>query len=134
MAFTEDDRVDIRLYMGASALFVQNWPALENAITSMQSVADGGQRPNSSSENLIRSLIVELKDIDQKRKDLRGLHMVSRADEANIDGPRGMLALAMEGRPLVHRLARTLGMRAPLVDVFSSAPPFPSDGYSARIP
>lgn len=57
MSFQETDRVWIRHFLGYSALFLQADPRLENAITSIQAVAENGQRPDASSENFVKGLL-----------------------------------------------------------------------------
>lgn len=57
MAFSETDRTWIRRYVGYGAIFIQAEPRLENAITATQSVADGGARPDASTENNIKGLV-----------------------------------------------------------------------------
>ena len=57
MAYTETDRTWIRHFGGWGAIFGQADPRLEVAISATQSLADGGTRPDSSGENLIKALI-----------------------------------------------------------------------------
>lgn len=57
MAISESDRVFIRKYVGFSSLFTQRDPRLESAIRSIQSLADGGSQPDSSSENEMKALL-----------------------------------------------------------------------------
>jgi hypothetical protein len=57
MSYSELDRSWIRRYIGYGSIFVQSEPRLENAIQATQSVADGGTRPDSSTENYIKGLI-----------------------------------------------------------------------------
>lgn len=57
MAYVESDRVWIRRYVGYGAIFQQAEPRLENAVTATQSAADGGSRPDSSTENNILGLV-----------------------------------------------------------------------------
>lgn len=57
MAFSETDRTWIRRYCGYPAIWVQAEPRLENAITAIQSEADGGGRPDASTENYVKGLV-----------------------------------------------------------------------------
>jgi hypothetical protein len=123
MAFVEADRVQIRLYVGASAIFASLWPALENAISASQSVADGGSRPDSSTETLVKSILTTLQQIDAARVNLLTKFHAVKVDELTVDAVRGTAALRQEGRILVGRLCSTLGMRGPVHDVYSSSPP-----------
>jgi hypothetical protein len=133
MAWTEADRVQIRQYTGASALFVQSWPALENAITSIQSQADGGQRPDNSTETLIRGYLTSLAAIDVQLQQDSQLLMVSHADEADVDYLRKQAGLQKLGRMWVHRLCRALAFQGPLVDVFSGGSTVPPSEFAPRI-
>ncbi len=123
MAFVETDRVQIRLYVGASAIFASLWPALENAISASQSVADGGTRVDSSTETLVKGIIASLQQIDAARLNLITKFHAVKIDELTVDAVRGTAMLRSEGRVLVGRLCSTLGMRGPLHDVYSSSPP-----------
>ena len=55
--YSETDRTYIRRYVGYGAIFLQAEPRLENAIQATMSQADGGGRPDSSTENYIKGLI-----------------------------------------------------------------------------
>jgi hypothetical protein len=55
--YSEQDKTYIRHYVGWSATFLQAEPRLENAIQSTQSLADGGVRPDSNTENYIKGII-----------------------------------------------------------------------------
>lgn len=138
MAFVEADRVAIRHFMGAGQLFLQAYPLLESAITNIQSVADGGTRPDSSAETAVLALVSDLQLVETNLKNLWNKMLASVVDEVKIDPARGMAALRMEGRRLAFSLARHLGFDTVLADVFSSQTPqippvFPGpDMYSSR--
>lgn len=55
--YSETDRTYIRRYVGYGAIFLQAEPRLENAIQATMSQADGGARPDASSENYIKGLV-----------------------------------------------------------------------------
>jgi len=150
MAYSEQDKSLIRYYVGWSATFLQAEPRLENAITSTQSAADGGARPDSNTENVIKGLIygtaaqtgsgnlvapgptaqntpfvmpatLGLLAIDQQMSTLWAVALVTSADrsEQQLDVPRAIALLRMEGRRLCYRLARALGLKSVRADVFS---------------
>lgn len=125
--FTESDRVSIRNYLGFGALWLQADPRLENAITTVQSVADGGTRPDSSTETAIKAVITDLQTIDARLKDLWIQMQAGAVDEVKVNPARGAALLRSEGRRLVHRLARHLDTY-PRSDIYSSATPDPG-GY-----
>lgn len=122
MAFIESDRVQIRIYMGYSALWLQLDPRLESAITNVQAIVDGGTRPDNSTELAIKSVITKLQLIDSQI-DLLAQHQgATRADQdVSIDDARELSRLRSVGRQYVHRLSRFFDS-APRADVFSQAP------------
>ena len=150
MAYSETDRSWIRRYVGYGAIFLQAEPRLENAILATQSVADGGARPDSSTENNIKGLIYGFAAITTGTNGvtpgatsttgttfntpaIRGLLQIEaqiafmdvqqgalQADEAKVDPARETKRLRAEGRRLCHQLARMLGMRGVRADVFSA--------------
>lgn len=122
MAFSEADRVKIRIYLGFGSLYLQVDPRLENAITAIQSTADGGTRPTSDAEMAAKATIVELVDIDARIKALREQQAATElVGEMRLDAAREAQRLRQEGRTLVHRLARMLDT-FPRADAFGPAP------------
>lgn len=148
MSFSEVDRVWIRHFGGWGAVFSQADPRLEGSVTGIQSVADGGSRPDSSSENYVKSCIYGsaanagtsgvtigsaaqnvvfatpavrgLIQIEQQIAALDILNGAAEVDEVKVDSAREMIRQRMEGRRLVYAMCRMLGMKGPRVDVFSS--------------
>lgn len=148
MAVSEVDRTWIRHFGGFGGIFGQADPRLEGAITAIQSVADGGSRPDSSGENYVKALLygsaagtgtagVTISGAAQNTTfatpAVRGLIQIesqiaqldtflgtTEADEVKLDSAREMIRLRMEGRRLVYSMCRMLGMTGPRVDVFSS--------------
>jgi hypothetical protein len=55
--FSETDRVYMRRFLGTGSTFLTAWPLLESAMTAVQSVSDGGARPDSSTENEIKGIL-----------------------------------------------------------------------------
>lgn len=120
--FTELDRVKIRTYLGFGSLYLQLDPRLENAITALQSVADGGTRPTNDAETMAKSLVTSLEAVDAAITGLRDQQGATElVGELTLDATREMLRLRSEGRMLVHRLARMLDT-FPRSDVFGPAP------------
>lgn len=151
MAYSEQDRAYVRHFVGYGAIFLQAEPRLENAITATQSVADGGGRPDSTTENFVKGVIYGttalpgvavtpgptaqniqfaappsqgLLTIEQLLSNLWPIAFAINADngEARIDTFRAMVQLRGEGRRLAHSLARMLGMRGVRADMFAPAP------------
>lgn len=120
MAFTEADRVNIRHLLGFASVFMQADPRLENSVTACQSVADGGARPDNSTETYIKATVTSALSVETKLAALWDEAEVLAGDEARIDPARGAALLRSEGRRLVHGIARMLGMRGPRADIFSA--------------
>jgi hypothetical protein len=145
--YSEQDRVQIRRFLGFGAIFKQADPRVENAITSTQSEADGGSQPDSSSENEIKGLIYGttgttgtavtpggtaqnvafsqpalpgLLTIEQQLAGMWGFTFAAgKQDDATVDTYRAMIQLRSEGRRMVRALARHLGMKGPRIDMFA---------------
>lgn len=120
MAWTEADRVKIRSALGAGAVYLQQFPRLEAVITAVQSVADGGSRPDNSTETAIRANLANIDTLNQRLSALWGQAQVGDAKGVSLDAARGAAMLRMEGRRQVHLIAAALSIR-PLRDVFSSS-------------
>lgn len=118
MAFTEADRVKIRKYLGYAQIFIGSDPSLENAITSCQSIAEGGSRPDGTAETEIKSYLAELALLEQALKDHRGCLDSAQVGNIRTDAVRAMAALRGEGRRYVGYLADAVDT-TPRRDVFS---------------
>jgi len=119
MAWTESDRATVRHYLGFPALFHQAEPRLENALTSIQSEADGGTRPDNSTELQIRGWLAQLARIEARLEEVWDEAEALKVDELGIDPMRALALLRSEGRRIVGGIARALGTR-PRYDVFSA--------------
>ena len=117
--FTEVDRVQIRQYLGYSGLWLQLDPRLESAISNIQSVADGGTRPTSDTENLVRSYVDKLQDIDDSLDGLDDYQATEEADGNKFDVVKEDNRLRRKGRMYVHRLAKALDTK-PRADIYAS--------------
>ena len=128
MAFSQANRVSIRKYLGAGSVFGQLFPKLENAITAVQSTADGGSQPDNSTELSVLSILTKLETIETK---IEGLYCQVQVVEANnkeivLNTAQGMYLLKSEGRRMIGVLSRTLAC-APLYDYFSGQQPSAED-------
>jgi hypothetical protein len=124
MSWTEADRALLRHYMGFGAIFLQADPRLEAALTAVQSAADGGTRPDDSTERLIRGWLAGLARIERRLQELWTEAEALKVDDLGVDPYRGLALVRSEGRRIVGNIARALGT-APRHDVFSSMPPNP---------
>lgn len=135
--FQESDRVYLRHYLGYSGIWIQAEPRLENAIQAVQSISDGGSRPDSSTETYIKALIYGaaaqagppaipavrgLLQIEFQISQMDTLFAATKADEVQVDAYRETARLRSEGRRLCAGIAGQLGMRGVRVDMFSAAP------------
>jgi hypothetical protein len=157
--YSETDRTWIRHFGGWGAIYQQADPRLEAAISATQSVADGGTRPDSNGENLIKALIygqaavvgtagVTVSGTAQNTAFAspaqRGLIQIeaniamqdtflgtSSADggEVKINPAREMIRLRSEGRRLVNAMCIVLGLRGPRVDMFGTGKPTGSTAW-----
>jgi hypothetical protein len=125
MSWSEADRTLLRHYLGFSALFLQADPRLENAIASVQSRADGGTRPDDSTEKQIRGWLAQLARIEARLEEVWDEAEALRVDELGIDPMRALALLRSEGRRIVGSIARALAT-SPRHDVFSAAEPNPN--------
>lgn len=105
--------------MGASSIFLQVDARLENAITAVQSLADGGSRPDSSTEDAIRIDLADLADIETRIKSLYGSLLVDDAEGIKLNSTRAIRGLKREGREIIARIANRFSY-SPLYDYFSS--------------
>ena len=124
MAWTEADRAVIRSYLGFPALFLQADPRLESAMQSVQSEADGGTRPDNSTELQMRGWLAQLAAIEARLESLWDEAEALKVDELGVDPMRALALLRSEGRRIVGRIARALGT-SPRHDVFTGAEPNP---------
>jgi len=119
MAWTETDRVQIRDMLGFGAIFLQADPRLETAITAVQAVADGGTRPDTSTELFIRTLIADFQLVLTSLKALWNKAIAVQVDEVKVDVYRGRQMLCQDGRRIVNRLSAVLSTH-PRRDVFGT--------------
>lgn len=126
MAWTEADRVQVRMFLGYSDQFLQADPRLENALTNVQCISDGGTRPNpspSAAEAQARAILTNLQSIDTFMLNLGQFAGATSVDagDAKVDAAREDARLRALGRMYVHRLARVFDT-LPISDIYSTAP------------
>lgn len=122
MAFVEADRVSIRRWLGYSAMYASRDPILESAITSAQSVADGGSRPDDSTEEAIQAYLAELSTLETRWKEYYEQMLAHKVDELVVDPLRGLAGLKQIGRMYVGHLSDALSTPVKR-DVFSAPLP-----------
>jgi hypothetical protein len=125
MAFTAQDRTDIRLYLGYAARFYQTInSALEQAMNAVES--------DATVVTAIEALIADCKLIDQTIKDARRRLKMIQAEDVRYAGMQEIAGLRSEGRVAVGRIAAFLGCPVKH-DAFSASgsndtPPFTFGG------
>lgn len=152
MAYLEQDYVWVRHFVGFGAIYRQAEPRLESALHATSSVADGGSRPDSSTENYIKGLIYgsaavvgtvgvtpggTAQNTAFAMPFLRGLIQIEAniaqldafvgalkvdSDATSLDTARETARLRSQGRKWAHSLARMLGMKGVRADMFSASP------------
>jgi len=127
--YTESEKVKIRLYLGFSAVFLQENPALENAMTNTLSIADGGSRPDSSTQTAIIAVLDRLDNLETKIQCLLDQVSVSVVDGITMNAGYGINILHREGRRLVTQLSTLLGLRGPKKDIYCASAPINDDDW-----
>lgn len=122
MAFTETERVQIRRWLGFPALFLQQNPRLESAMTAVQSIADGGARPDSTTEVAIRGYLATLATYEARWADMREAFEASKTDELVTDHARAQMMLERTMRIYVGHIGDALDT-SPARDVFTPKSP-----------
>jgi hypothetical protein len=130
--FSEASRVKLRDALGFSSIFIQADLRLENAITAIQSISDGGVRPDNSSELAALAIVADIETLYCDMKALWKAVSVGQANKVKIDAVRGLMMLRSEGRRQVTRLSALLSTD-PRRDIFSASEPDPTGDafYSA---
>jgi hypothetical protein len=120
MSFAESDRVQLRRWLGYSAMYASRDPILESAITAAQSTADGGSRPDNATELAIKGWLTELATIETKIKSLYDMTEAAElVGDLVIDPARGIVAVRQVGRMYVGFISDALST-PPKRDAFSS--------------
>lgn len=121
MAWTQLEYVRWGHFLGFSRIFKQSDPRLINAVQAIQSEADGGSQPDSTSENYARLLLADADVVEKALKNLWVQMQVARSSGGSVIDPlRGMIGLRQEGRRIVNALSAIISTN-PRRDVFSGA-------------
>lgn len=122
-AWTEAEKANLRAYLGFPSLFANYEPRLENAITAVQSTADGGALSSSATQDRMRSVLTQLATLESKMTELQCSYSIMEAgtDNVKLDAGRALFLLRMEGRRLIGQLSISLGTR-PIRDYFTGVP------------
>ena len=119
--WSQQERAWWRHFLGFAAIFKQADPRLEDALTAIQSISDGGSQPDSTSEDYGRVLIQQALTVEASLQNLWVQMQVGSSDgKTKIDAARGMQGLRMEGRRIVNGLSAIISTN-PRRDIFSGS-------------
>ncbi|HEU4728391.1 MAG TPA: hypothetical protein VFT22_10890 [Kofleriaceae bacterium] len=122
MQWTEVERANIRHYLGFAAIFKQRYPMLENAMTSVLAIADGGTQPDSATQIQIQGWLASLAALETSFDALDQHQGAGQVGKIQVDQVRETARLKMKGRRLVNYISAALST-SPKRDIYSSAPP-----------
>jgi len=126
-AWTESQRAQVRHALGFGGLYVQLFPMLENALTSVLAVADGGSREDDSTQQQIIGWLADILSLEGKMKGLWDAIIVGKVDgDTELDAARALHMMRSEGRRLVNYIASALATY-PKRDIFSRSQPNVND-------
>jgi hypothetical protein len=109
MAFTEAQRVKIRRYLGAPALYLSAEPLLENAMSGVE------LKPDSEAEAI--ALLATLDTLDAKLLEVGCLQTV-QVGNIQMDAIRAQAYVRQVARTYAGRLAVLFGLNGPIRDAF----------------
>lgn len=135
-SWTSAEKATLRSYLGYPALFHTFEPRLENAISAVQSTADGGALPDSSTQDRMRLEMAAVAAVETKLDALQCSFSVLEAgtDKVRLDAIRASVYLKAEGRRHIARISDALGTQ-PITDYFTGAPIGPMDNvFQGRRP
>lgn len=112
MAFTADERVQIRFALGWSARFFQTDSRLEQAMNAVEQDEETSAR--------VRDLLTSVEDIRTKLTAAHGRLKAARLGGIELSGATEIMMLRMEGRRHVGSLAAIFGVEV-RHDIFGSS-------------
>lgn len=121
MAFSDDQKAQIRLYMGFSRLFAQVNSILENVMSAIDNLA--GPPPNGDNGATQARIITVLSQLDVLNTTLvNNAQLMLATDvtgEIKFDAIRNAAGIKQEGRRLIQQLSIALAMK-PATDFFGT--------------
>jgi hypothetical protein len=126
--FTLAERDHIREWLAFAAIYRYADPQLDQAITSVQSRADGGSQDDSSTEVRIRGYLTSLAAIDVQIDAALDCVGNIRVDKIELDPARGILMMERRQRVYAGRISDALSSE-PYRDATSSAEIQPGGHY-----
>ncbi len=114
MSLSSLEKQKIRIFLGFSPYFKNANSSLESAFDNIVNFPDA--------ENLIKSYILQLEDIDNKLMISATAAIASDAENVKINAINSTNLLEKLGRSYIKRIANTLGFMEILSDYYSKAP------------
>ena len=121
--YTEVDRVKLRKYLGFPSVWNTN---IESIITRSSSIADGGNKTDSSTETEVKSLLAKIDLLENKIfNELIDQVSVTSANNKQVElsGAFGINYLRNMQRQIVQQVCILLGLNGPGTDAFSASEP-----------
>ncbi len=117
----EDEKSDLRAYLGFPAIFLSQIPRLEMAIKATNTIADGGSEVSDATQQRMRSVLAQLRIIDCQISQMNQIAFVKAAgtDKTEINPIKAIFLLESRGRKLINQLAIPLGLQNVLRDYYS---------------
>lgn len=120
--WSSTEKAQLRAYLGNAAIFRQWNTALDNAILAVQSMSDGGSRPDDGDQLLIRVWMGKIASIETKIEALYCQLPIEAAgkDNVRLDAARALVVLKSQGKMLIGRIAHSFSIN-PIHDYFGQA-------------
>jgi hypothetical protein len=121
--FSEAQKNDIRRWMGASHIFTQMWPKLENAMTMIYATSDNGSQIDDSAVILVQGWLTQLDTLEQAELNLSIQMAIVEAgtDKVKLDAAgNGLYGLRKIMRRYIGHMSDIFSCK-PLRDVFEPA-------------
>lgn len=134
VTFANSDKNQVRRWMGASHIFTQMWPKLENAMTSIQATSDGGSQIDDSAVVLVLGWITQLNSLETNEINLAGQMAIINAgtDKVTLDAAgKGLYGIRKIQRRLIGHISDTLSCK-PLRDIFTAVDCHYGEGQEER--
>lgn len=114
-AFTDDQRAQVRKYLGYSRLFINSNPILESAMTAVEQLNDGGSTFTAIVNVLVQLAAVEAQISSNMLTMIAGGSAID--GELTYDPIRGDYSLRRVGQALINQIAIPLAT-SPVVSYF----------------
>lgn len=120
-AWTPQEKANLRAYAGVSLIFKDFNPLFENAMIAVQAIADGGNLPDTSTQDRMRTVMAQVANIEQNMTNTANFGMALSVDsnDIKVDFARNQFINRKEGRRLIQELCVALSLTGPFVDYWT---------------